>query len=223
MFLQLSAPSLLLFFCTLLIFLPPLPSLQLLFPHQLWVVDSTKPEIWKMSHILVILPHLSQHAALLTELTKLHHHQTCHPSSSSSSSWSLIPPPRLFLFLLPPHHTASSHSVSPSGLVLAVRRGQAIKALVRICSELGSWGRYRQNTVCIVRLLVLCCRVWKLRTIGAFVSDSKQSRGGKKWEQRSVLNQLFFLKAIWKAPHLLPHTPPSYSCCCAGSRNLPAF
>ncbi len=34
--------------------------------HQLRVIDSTKPELWKMSHILVILPYLSQHAAKQT-------------------------------------------------------------------------------------------------------------------------------------------------------------
>lgn len=40
------------------------------------------------------------------------------------------------------------------------------------------------------------------------MSDSKKSKGGGgKRDRRSVLNQLFFLKAIWKAPHLLPQPP----------------
>lgn len=133
--------------CSLSLFLFQPPSLLFLSLHQLWVVDSTKPELWKMSHILVILPYLSQHTAkhtLLTEQTELS-------------------PPYLSSFLLMSHlsssslafrspTTASSHSVSPSGLHRLSHFSSSACAGDKIRSDSSRMevrGWYWLNTVCI--------------------------------------------------------------------------
>lgn len=76
-------------------------SLFLLFlsPHQLRVFDSSKPELWKMAHILVILPHLSQHAAT-------HTHTRTQPTELSPPYLSSFLHLRL-LFLLISHLSTS--------------------------------------------------------------------------------------------------------------------